>query len=155
MVEVEGTGGCGISPLVPRGRSAFSIYSFLLPRCHPLLPPVIILLNYKLAFFQNSDGNQRPPNFPDFFNLFKPMMNKHMLEKLQVFGNKEEERINLFKQKKFPMAKFPPRWGGTLKGEDEFCSQESVWPDYPIPIRYFREGNSHICDARVWELFRD
>ncbi len=64
-----------------------------------------------------------------------------MLDKVNVFGCKEEEWIEFFKQKKFPMHKIPPRWGGTLKGEDEFCSQESsIWVDAPIPLRYFKDG---------------
>jgi hypothetical protein len=84
-----------------------------------------------------------PKIFPVLFSLFKPLMTKQTLEKLNVFGT-DEEKWKAYLREKFPMERFPPRWSGTLQGSDEFCSQEDVWLYSPIPLRYFKEGNFGI-----------
>jgi hypothetical protein len=91
-----------------------------------------------------------PRIFPILFGFIKPLLTKQTLSKLSVFGTDEEKWKGHFREK-FPMERFPPRWGGTLKGSDEFCSQDDVWLDYPIPLRYFKEG---IKEKRIalWYL---
>jgi len=80
-----------------------------------------------------------PRIFPIVFNIFKPLLTKHMLEKMNVLGNKEGEWVGVFKERGFPMDRIPKRWGGSFEGEDEFASTSDLWECAPIPLRYFRE----------------
>jgi len=80
-----------------------------------------------------------PRIFPILFNIFKPMLTKHMLEKMNVMGNKREEWVAFFKEKGFPLQKIPTHWGGSLEAEDEFASTLDIWECAPIPLRYFKE----------------
>ncbi len=75
------------------------------------------------------------------------MLPKATLDKLTIFGRNENAWKEFFVQKEFPMHKFPPRWGGTLQGSDEFCSQEDVWTEAPIPLKYFKEGE--LCEKKI------
>lgn len=83
-----------------------------------------------------------PKMFALLFSILKPLIDKNTLDKVSIFGSDEDAWKKRFIEKGFPMHKFPPRWGGTLLGSDEFCSQESCWIEFPIPLEYFREGNS-------------
>lgn len=85
-----------------------------------------------------------PKIFALLFALIKPMLPKETLDKLTIFGRNEDAWKEFFVQKEFPMHKFPSRWGGSLQGSDEFCSQDDVWVEAPIPLKYFKEGK--LCN---------
>jgi len=85
-----------------------------------------------------------PRIFPILFGFVKPLLSKQTMDKISVFGTDEEKWKAHFREK-FPIERFPPRWGGTRKGSDEFCSQEDVWVEYPIPLRYFKESKLNNC----------
>jgi hypothetical protein len=84
-----------------------------------------------------------PKIFAMAFNLVKPVLPKETLEKMDIYGGDEEEWKKAIRERGFSLEKIPIRWGGTLKGEDAFCSQDtSVWLDGPLPLSYFSNGKN-------------
>ncbi len=83
-----------------------------------------------------------PKVFSVIFNLFKPIMPKATLDKLEIFGP-DREKWEAVVAEKFPTELIPPHWGGTLAGKDEFCSGHEIWIQGPLDIAAFMRGNEH------------
>jgi len=81
-----------------------------------------------------------PRVFSVLFNLVKPLISKETQAKMSVYGPNEDEWKAVIREK-FDVTKFPKRWGGSREGSDLFCSQDTeVWPDGPLPLKFFSKG---------------
>lgn len=77
-----------------------------------------------------------PKLFAVIFRIFKPLIPKKTLEKLDIYGE-EPERWGKVIAEKFDLNVVPPHWGGTRPGSDEYCSKDNIWVHGPMPLSFF------------------
>jgi hypothetical protein len=81
-----------------------------------------------------------PKVFSFVFNFFKPFIAKATLDKTDIMGP-DVEKWQAAVSKRFPLELLPPHWGGTLAGNDEYCSDSDIWILGPLGPKYFSGGN--------------
>ncbi len=80
-----------------------------------------------------------PKIFALVYNIMKPFVSKATLEKIEIFGP-DVEKWQAAVGKKFPMQLVPRHWGGTLDGNDEYCSDSDIWLHGALGPKFFSDG---------------
>ena len=84
-----------------------------------------------------------PKIFALVFNMMKPLVPKATLEKVDIMGP-DTDKWKAVISKKLPMELVPRHWGGTLAGNDEYCSNSDIWLYGALGPKFFSNGKYFI-----------
>jgi hypothetical protein len=82
-----------------------------------------------------------PRIFTVIFNFIKPLTSKATLEKIVILG-RDPEKWKVDLSTRIPMELVPKHWGGSLAGNDEYCSDSDIWLFGPLGPKFFSNGKT-------------